>query len=547
MIHNGKHRGFRLTAAVPVVIALALGACLSNGSQAIVQQVQRMADTARAARQGSPAGAAADGRTLYVDVQLAADSCTTYSATTRRCDGGTEAAYRDPDAASRAATPGDTVMIRGGVYARPFAPATSGRETAAITFRGHPGETVTFTQTAATDGPAITIRGRSYLTIQSIAVEDVHAWIGIEDSHHIVIRDSRFSRAGARGSKAGLKFVGSHDNKILNNVLEDGNDNVTLLESDRNVVEGNDFRLARHSLVAVWCANFNVIRRNRFVNTRQKAIEVHDCDGQYGLPLLVDATKRNLFEGNAFLHTRASVEFFRYNGIQYAGQMGIVRKNVFVDNQGGALNHHVYPTEAFYNYGHRIYQNTFYANRCYALRSSTGTGHRFPDTIMKANLLYRNVDCAGDPVQAAMPAPSEFQRAGNVTVKATDDPGFVDAAKMDLRLRADSPLIGKGGFLTQAVRAGSGTIMAVDDAWYFYDGYGIAGEAGDQIQLAGTRQRARVVSVDYVQSTLTLDRALTWAAGQGVALAYEGDAPDPGAYDTAAAPGDRAADGARSH
>src|SRR5262249_60236063 len=84
MIHNGKHRGFRLTAAVPVVIALALGACLSNGSQAIVQQVQRMADTARAARQGSPAGAAADGPTPYVDPQLAAHPGTPHSPPPRR-------------------------------------------------------------------------------------------------------------------------------------------------------------------------------------------------------------------------------------------------------------------------------------------------------------------------------------------------------------------------------------------------------------------------------------------------------------------------------
>jgi hypothetical protein len=44
------------------------------------------------------------------------------------------------------------------------------------------------------------------------------------------------------------------------------------------------------------------------------------------------------------------------------------------------------------------------------------------------------------------------------------------------------------------------------------------------------------VGIDYVGGILTLDRALTWAAGQGVALAYEGRAPDMGAYESAADP-----------
>jgi len=48
------------------------------------------------------------------------------------------------------------------------------------------------------------------------------------------------------------------------------------------------------------------------------------------------------------------------------------------------------------------------------------------------------------------------------------------------------------------------------------------------LQLGGQRERARVVRIDLATGPLTLDRPLPWRRGQGVALAYEGRAPDPG-------------------
>jgi hypothetical protein len=71
--------------------------------------------------------------------------------------------------------------------------------------------------------------------------------------------------------------------------------------------------------------------------------------------------------------------------------------------------------------------------------------------------------------------------------------------------------------------------MQVEDAGYFSDGYGIA--EGDTIQLDGQTVRARVLEVDREANVLVLDRALRWQAGQGVALAYEGQRPDIGAYE----------------
>jgi hypothetical protein len=109
------------------------------------------------------------------------------------------------------------------------------------------------------------------------------------------------------------------------------------------------------------------------------------------------------------------------------------------------------------------------------------------------------------------------------------DPMFIDLSGNDFHLQADSPLIDAGTFLTTTTSSGSGTVMTVEDASYFIDGYGIV--EGDLIQLEGQTQIARITNVDYDNNILTLDTSLTWAAGQGVSLPYSGNAPDIGAYE----------------
>ena len=103
--------------------------------------------------------------------------------------------------------------------------------------------------------------------------------------------------------------------------------------------------------------------------------------------------------------------------------------------------------------------------------------------------------------------------------------------KIDLRLRPDSPCLGSGSFLTTVTSpAGAGKSLAVADPLFFCDGYGLV--PGDEIQLQGSPARARVLHADYRAKVLTLDAPLTWKTGQGIALAYEGPAPNFGAFGT---------------
>ena len=48
-----------------------------------------------------------------------------------------------------------------------------------------------------------------------------------------------------------------------------------------------------------------------------------------------------------------------FAGIQYAGQDGIIRRNIFRDTVGPALDMCVYPQEARYDTGNRVYHNVF--------------------------------------------------------------------------------------------------------------------------------------------------------------------------------------------
>jgi hypothetical protein len=118
---------------------------------------------------------------------------------------------------------------------------------------------------------------------------------------------------------------------------------------------------------------------------------------------------------------------------------------------------------------------------------------------------------------------------GNTTLLV--DPQFANPGGLDFHPTSGSPMIDNGVFLARTTSAGSGTVIPVDDAGDFFDGYGIAGETGDVIQLEGQTSTARVVAVDLTNSTLTVDQALSWEDGQGVSLAYAGSAPDIGAFE----------------
>jgi len=466
--------------------------------------------------------------TIYVDGGLGSASCTTYNPSTRTCSDGSSSAYRTIAGAASAANAGTTVMMRTGSYGEQLTISRSGTQAQPIVFRAYASESPSISGLSTT---GILLVGREYIVIDGLTITDVVGWARLEDSRNITIQNSVMRRATATGTTGSIKLVRSSNNRIVNNIIEEGNDNIVLVDgADRNVIQGNTFSSGRHSLLSLRCSNFNVIRGNTFANPIQKAMEIYDCEGVGSdSPIKYDATKRNVIELNVVSQTKAYGQDNYYNGIQHGAQYTIARRNVFRTSDGGGVNYQSYSNESLYVYGNRLYNNTFYANRCYGVIGDNGETSDYRDMRVKNNLLYKNVSCSGGAQQTNIRDASTVVLTNNAI--ETTAPGFVNEAAYDLHLAAGSRMIDAAGALTTTTAAGSGTQMTVQDGSYFFDGHDIAGEVGDTIQILGQTQTAVILDVNYTTNTLTLNRSLTWAAGAGVALQFSGAAPDMGAYE----------------
>lgn len=499
--------------------------------------------------------------TVFVDAQLPTASCANYDPATRACGAGANQAYKTIGSAAAVASAGTVVLIRGGTYAEQLAPVNSGVAGNPITFQAYPGEAVYLT-----GATAVYLANRNYIVVDGIHAEDTR-WVEANNSHYNVIRNCVFKRTPASGTTGNIRFIRSHYNRIQNNWIESGQDNVVLIDANYNVVEGNTFKEGRHSLLSIRCGDYNVVRSNYFANTLQKIAEIYDCGADTtAVPNSFDSTKHNLFQGNIFADASSYYSTSGGTGLQYSGQEGIVRGNLFYNcNVGFSVA--VYADEGLYVNDNNIYNNVFCANDGAGISMGSAPRNTFKNNVLFGNLgvlpdcfavspgqiayrtsfgsgtMFQNnaifYQTAGQPVieiefgygqsiaQFNAANPGIFYNTLEV------DPQFTNASAYDFRLRSTSPLINAGAFVTQASAAGSGTVLPVVNAGAFYDGYGIPGEIGDVIRLQGQTQTARIASVDYVNERLIVDQPLSWFAGQGVALNYSGTAPDIGAYEYA--------------
>ena len=117
---------------------------------------------------------------------------------------------------------------------------------------------------------------------------------------------------------------------------------------------------------------------------------------------------------------------------------------------------------------------------------------------------------------------------GNDSNSLEGDPLFVNPSEHDYHLQPISPCVDAGSFLTRTISSGSGTQIAVEDAGYFCDGFGII--EGDFIQV-GSNSPVRITNVDYDSNMITVEQSISWNDRDPVNLPYSGSAPDIGAYE----------------
>jgi parallel beta-helix repeat protein len=504
---------------------------------------------------------------IFVDQQIGSNFCSDYDISSRTCGSGNSHSYKSITDAATTASSGDTVEIRSGTYNEQLAPENSGTISSPIIFRSYENEAVTITGSSLT--PAIVISDKSYLIIDGLEVTNVRRWMYAINAHHNIIRNNTFSNALDSGgsSKTGLFFQESSHNKVINNVIDNSTqDNISLIKSDYNLISQNTIVNAAHTLWAIKCGNYNIIKENYFHNPEQKIGEVYDCD-DVGFDhefFIQDSTKHNVIEFNTFAKTSTYYSTSGGNGIQYAGQNGIVRFNTFYDNNVG-IGMQRYSPEALHNKHNRIYHNTFYENHCGGIATTSHNSANYIDNIFNNNILTNNVECSGTkPFQLVYrydlegftfennnlssgnipdDVIGEWQGSGNTLSwfeanhpnyfkdNMEIDPLFDDEANLIFTLQSSSPMIDAGIFLTNTIGSGTGTTILLNDASFFHNGFGISGVEGDRIQLQGSNTVLTIESIDYNNNTITVDKEISWQSNQGVSLEYNGSAPDIGAFE----------------
>ncbi|UCE86770.1 MAG: right-handed parallel beta-helix repeat-containing protein [Deltaproteobacteria bacterium] len=497
--------------------------------------------------------------------------------------GSFENPWRTLAKANQTLVAGDTVFIRGGTYPEAIRPVRSGADGSPIVYARHLDEVPVLTGVP----DCVALRDRSYVTIDGITCDGllpkpdatVQNGVILPSGSYNVIQNGTFRNLDNIGI---LVSEGSHHNQVLGNRIEyvgwssdavQQGEAIDVSAANRNLFEGNVAQFAGHNIVRLRDgASYNIFRDNDFSNPWWRIVTFGGETSVY-----------NVFEGNRVSDSRVPVGFGGIPPFTFKiwSPHNIIRRNVFHDNRLATLVASGMTGTAPRVGQNKIYHNVFYRNgRAGIVNMDDGNAAVATDSNQFVNnILYKNgyshtigIDLGPTQIEFALSVDDPATAAdeeyldgnrfrhndilddgpGETVIKVDgifqsnlatyqslfpdhfignieSDPRFEDADLADFRIQSNSACRDAGTFLTRTLGAGSGSQIALEDAGYFSDGHGV--RPGDQIQLEGQTARATICSVDYAADTITVDAILSWNAGDGVTLAYEGSAPDIGAFE----------------
>ncbi len=473
--------------------------------------------------------------------------------------GTREAPWQTLERASETADAGDTVILLPGRYEGQLRPVNSGTADAPIVFRAEP--RLSAVLIGESGERTIAIEDVEHIRIEGLHVDPDgggRGWLTIRNASHITVDDCRMEN-----STYGLAaHVDRTENvRVHNSVFQrqtGGGNMFRVSNSTRIVIEGNSISRAGHSPLQFFPQNTNryiVIRGNVF-------------HAAWGRPFEFFHDRDVLFEHNIIAHAFNS-GWSNTSNAKLGFTRGIVRFNRTFRNPHSAISMYPWRDEGALN-RMRLYNNVWddTGDRPIAIRS--GNEDTRDITVMN-NVFSRNsphvppgpqpqlILSSGSPEQTrvvrnvftgsepGLPVVRDYGEDFTVEQLDSDelraehgvryrenvdvDPGYVDPDNYNHALREDSPLRDAGHFLTTARDAGEGNLLAVEDAAFFYDGFGIDGEQGDIIAVGAPDQQATVTRVDHESNALHLDRDLTWSDGAPVSLPWSGVSPDIGVYE----------------
>ncbi|NPA82570.1 MAG: DUF4214 domain-containing protein [Epsilonproteobacteria bacterium] len=492
---------------------------------------------------------------------------------------GTESSpFKTIQKAVNSAKPGDTIYLRGGVYVGRVYIHKSGEKGKYITIRNYPGEVPVITrndkdfykQTILLDGVSyMKIIGLKIDKTTSNAIRVQGPGEYIEFKYNEVSYQNEKIPENERIGKA-VVFAGYKD-KPLRHILIEGNKihnnhtgrkgiesesltvygKVEYFKIINNKVYDNDFigidiiGKDTGSYAHLGTPRYGLIKNNELYGNGRKnkyssalyldggediVVENNFIHDNFGPGIAVNQEEKDSFITHVVIRNNVSYRNY-YNSFGSASYGGVVRDSIFVHNT-------LYSTEV-YDPSEVKQENLFYLGKGEnnVIKNNIfykkGGYYIMLEVVGRSNATKWEIDYDG-----FFPLISQMNQViiNNTIYKSIEalrkrSPHSISAPdpllKNDFRLDPNSPCVDKGGFLTYTESGGSGKVVKVKDARYFTGRWGL--ERGEDIKIGG--KKAVVVSADYKNKTITLDRALSWNAGEGVGYDYSGERPDIGAYE----------------
>ncbi len=448
--------------------------------------------------------------------------------------------------AGEVAGPGDVVVLAPGQYDGQLVFQRSGEADAPIVFRA--AERHEAVLLSPGEEHSVVLQDVAHVRLEGLAFEPSGSdasWLIGEGSESIELVDLMM-RGPARSNA--VRLVECADVRISDCTMLDGisGNMVHITDSERIVFEGCEISGSPHALLL-----FLPDRTNQQVVLRGNVFA-----GKTGRTLLIDSVDHLLFENNVIVRgldggrsADSRFGFFVSNSI--------FRGSRVFDNWGTRL-FSIAPYRDTLDFNRvRVYNNVFhgntadavtvrdhenvfdsvFANNVFADNEPFGSqrqirineGNTAEDVQFVSNLIDGNVQIADDLHAASEAGDSEFF-SGIIA----SEPQFTAPLGWEHVPAEGSPLIDGGAFLTRATADGEGQRLEVEDAQWFYDGFGIRGEQGDLIAVGSAENVARIVSADYEADVLELDRSLQWSEGDAVSLPWAGEAPEIGVFEVGA-------------